>query len=270
MMAGGAAPAMMVKSSKDPTLPAVTGECPAIKEGSYPMDYMGLKGLLWEVGPKKTGTGSLIFYWHGTGLPNSEYSFMFPPQALADLKAKGGILVSPDSGTNTGGDCSGTGIFAMDDFKTADNIAACAVKNWGIDPHRIYATGCSAGGLQSGCMAMMRSSYMAAAVTNSGGEVFPIPQSDRTHMAALMTIHGAPGVDMVIVDFNETSKVIDDAVKAGGGFAIDCNHGGGHCSAPADAYMAGWQFMQDHPFGFEKEPYGGTLPAIFPKYCKIW
>jgi hypothetical protein len=264
------APGPVVMSSKDPKIPAINGDCPAFKEGSSTSDFQGLKGVMWEIGPKMSGTGSLIFYWHGTGLPNSEYTFMMPANVVQQLKQKGGILVSPQSGTGTGGDCSGTATFAIDDFKIADQIAACAVKNWGIDPHRIYSTGCSAGGLQAGCMAKMRSSYLAAAVSNSGGEVFPMQPMDKTHIGAMMTIHGAPGADVVIVDFSDTSKTIDDSIKQLGGFAIDCNHGGGHCGAPADAYTAAWQFMQDHPFGYDKEPYGGTLPAIFPKYCKIW
>jgi hypothetical protein len=134
-----------------------------------------------------------------------------PAMLINDIKAKGGIIVSPQSGTGTGGDCSGTGTFAMDDFKIADQIVGCAVKNWGIDPHRIYATGCSAGGLQSGCMAMMRSGYMAAAVPNSGGEVGPIQPQDPSHIPALMTMHGKAGQDVVIVDFSQTSATMDSS-----------------------------------------------------------
>jgi hypothetical protein len=275
--AGGGMPAAgssAVKTAKDPKIPAVAGMCPPFKEGTTTMDFMGLKGVVFEVGAKLNGTGSLIFYWHGTGSVAGEYaSSTIQAPILADLKAKGGILVSPQSGTGTGGDCSGTATFAMDDFKTADQIAACAVKDWNIDPHRIYSSGCSAGGLQAGCMAMMRSSYMAAAVPNSGGEVFPVAKDDPMHTASMMTIHGAPGSDVVIVDFSDTSATIDDAIKMAGGYAMDCNHGGGHCglpALPAEVAMAGWQFMQDHPFGVSPEPYAMGIPASFPKYCKAW
>jgi poly(3-hydroxybutyrate) depolymerase len=234
-------------------------------------NFMGLAGIVWEVGPKSEGTGSLIFYWHGTGSSDTEYVVNVP--FLAELKSMGGILVSPQSGTGTGGDCSGTGTFAMDDFKVADQIAACAVRDWGTDPHRIWATGCSAGGLQAGCMALMRSSYMAGAVPNSGGEYLPIGQEDMSHAPSMMTVHGMAGQDVVIIDFSQSSKMIDDQVKAAGGFAIDCDHGGGHCAIPmlpADVANAGWQFMKDHPFGVSTEPYAGGLPASFPTYCKIW
>jgi hypothetical protein len=276
-IAGAAAPtggSGSVMTAKDPKLPAVSGACPPLKEGTSTMDFMGLKGVIFEVGPKQSGTGSLIFYWHGTGSFAGEYaSSTIQAPILADLKAKGGILVSPQSGTGSGGDCSGTATFAMDDFKTADQIAACAVKDWNIDPHRIWSSGCSAGGLQAGCMAQMRSSYLAGAVPNSGGEVFPIAAQDPSHIGSMLTIHGAPGSDVVIVDFSDTSATIDNAIKMAGGFAVDCNHGGGHCGLPAlppEVAAAGWEFMNAHPFGVKPEPYASGLPADFPKYCKIW
>jgi hypothetical protein len=261
-------------TSKDPKIPDIKGDCPTFAEGTATMDFMGLSGVIFEVGPKSEGTGTLVFYWHGTGSFAGEYaSSTFQAEELADLKAQGGILVSPQSGLGSGGDCSGTGTFAMDDFNVSDQIAACAVRDWGIDPHRIFASGCSAGGLQSGCMAMMRSSYMAGAVPNSGGEVFPIAADDPSHTPSMLTIHGMMGSDVVIVDFSQTSATMDDAIKMAGGFAVDCDHGGGHCGLPLlppEAAAAGWQFMKDHPFGVDPEPYATMLPSSFPSYCKIW
>jgi hypothetical protein len=264
----------VVMGSGDPKIPEVTGDCPQFAEGTQNMDFMDFHGAIWEIGPKSNGTGTLVFYWHGTGSTSGEYaSSTFQGAALQELKSMGGILVSPQSGSGTGGDCSGTGTFAMDDFNTADQIAACAVRDWGIDPHRIWATGCSAGGLQSGCMMMMRSSYMAGAVPNSGGEVFPIGAEDPSHVGSILTIHGEAGSDVVIVDFSDTSKTMDDAVKAAGGFAVDCNHHGGHCGLPLlppEASAAGWEFIKSHPFGVNPEPYASGLPSSFPEYCKIW
>jgi hypothetical protein len=58
-------------------------------------------------------------------------------------------------------------------------------------------------------------------------------------------------------------------IKSHGGFAVDCNHGGGHCGAPADDIAAQWQFCKDHPFGVSPEPYKNGLPSGFPSYCTI-
>jgi poly(3-hydroxybutyrate) depolymerase len=155
----------------------------------------------------------------------------------------------------------------MGDFDIADQIAACAVRDYHIDPHRIYTTGCSAGGLQAGCMATMRSNYIAAVLPNSGGVVFQ-QALEGMHVPAVMTMHGGAS-DMVIVTFSQTSATLDMQFKSAGGFVINCDHGGGHCQAPADLQAAGWVFLKDHPYGVSPEPYGMTLPANFPSYCKI-
>jgi poly(3-hydroxybutyrate) depolymerase len=227
----------------------------------------GLSGISLEVGPKAAqGGGSLIFYWHGTGSTAGEYKFMMPAAVTKEIVGAGGIIVSFQSSLRTGGDCSGTATFSKGDFGVADLIAACAVRDHNIDPRRIYTTGCSAGGLQAGCMAQLRSNYIAAAVPNSGGTVFPQTFQSKTHVPAAMTMHGGAS-DQVVVSFSQTSATFDKSMKAAGGFVINCNHGGGHCGAPAPLYTAGWQFMKDHPFGTEPSPYESSLPSSFPSYC---
>jgi hypothetical protein len=54
-----------------------------------------------------------------------------------------------------------------------------------------------------------------------------------------------------------------------GGFAVDCDDGGRICGAPAEVITAQWQFLEDHPFDVAADPYAGSLPPIFPSYCKI-
>ena len=64
-----------------------------------------------------------------------------------------------------------------------------------------------------------------------------------------------------------TSATYDTQMKGAGAFVVNCNHGGGHCQAPAALYTAAWQFMKDHPFGVDPEPYSPMLPTTFPDYC---
>jgi hypothetical protein len=147
---------------------------------------------------------------------------------------------------------------------------ACAFQQYNLDPHRIYTAGGSAGALQAGAMVYQRSNYIAASLPNSGGyatggRIFQNPN----HIPAIMTMHGAKGVDVVIVDFSQQSLFLDGDVAKHGGLAIDCDHGGGHVGAPDTLKLAGWQFFKDHPFGVSPEPYANGLPASFPKYCKI-
>ena len=245
-----------------PKIPEPTGACPEFRTGTATIG--GLSGIAVQAGAKKNGTGSLLFYWHGTGSTSGEVR-LFPAQR--ELLAEGGIIISPQRSLGSGGDCSGTGTFSKDDMKVADLIVACAVKNHGINPRRIYTTGCSAGGLQAGCFASLRSSYVAAAVPNSGGIVVPQRIQDPAHIPALMTMHGSQA-DTVIVTFSQTSATLGRQFAAAGGFVLNCNHGGGHCQAPAALQAAGWQFMKDHPFGTKPSPYLTKLPSAFPSYCR--
>ena len=247
-----------------PKIPEPTGTCPEFRTGTATIG--GLSGIAVQAGAKKNGTGALLFYWHGTGSSSGEVR-LFPAAAQRELLAEGGIIISPQRSLGSGGDCSGTATFSKDDMKVADLIVACAVKNHGINPRRIYTTGCSAGGLQAGCFATLRSSYVAAAVPNSGGIVVPQRIQDPAHIPALMTMHGSQA-DTVIVTFSQTSASLGRQFANAGGFVLNCNHGGGHCQAPAALQSAGWQFMKDHPFGTKPSPYASGVPSSFPNYCK--
>ena len=251
-------------SGADPIIPPVSGDCPTFATGT--VTVAGLAGITLQVGPKSQGTGPLLFYWHGTGQQASEVNALVPAAVRQEIMSQGGIIVSFQGSLGTGGDCSGTATFSRDDFKVADQIAACAVRDYGISPRRIFTTGCSAGGLQAGCMGAMRSSYIAAVAPNSGGEVTNQTIQDPTRVPAVMTMHGGAS-DMVIVSFATTSATYDTEMKAAGSFVINCDHGGGHCQAPAALYTAAWQFMKDHPFGVAPEPYSSMIPATFPNYC---
>ena len=259
--------AMPADDSHLPIIPPLNGECPDFTTGTKTVN--GLRGISFQVGAKKEGppTGPLVFYWHGTGSSSFEGS-SFP--GISEILDQGGVFVAFSGSLGTGGDCSGTGTFSQDDFKVADQIVACAVQNHNIDARRIYATGCSAGGLFAGCMGIERSSYLAATVPNSGGVTIGYgPIQDPKRMPAVMTMHGGPG-DVVIVTFSETSKAYDTLmVRNGSPIVINCDHGGGHCGAPGSLYESGWQFMKDHPFGTKPSPYMAGLPAGFHSSCEI-
>lgn len=248
--------------------PLPQGECPTLATGTATIG--GLGGISLQVGPKSAGTGALIFYWHGTGSMANEVDMLIPAPVRQEILGAGGMIVSFQGTLGTGGDCSGTRTFSKDDFQIADLIVACAIKNQGIDPRRIYTTGCSAGGLQAACMGALRSSYIAATAPNSGGALPSFPAiEDPARVPATMTMHGG-ATDMVIVSFANTSAAYDRQIKDAGGFVVNCNHGGGHCQAPAPLYIAAWDFMKSHPFGVAPEPYSSGLPASFPSYCSIF
>ena len=155
----------------------------------------------------------------------------------------------------------------MGDFELTDQLVACAVKNHNVDPRRIYTTGCSAGGLFATAMAAMRSNYVAAAAPNSGGFAgFPVA-FQGAYTPPLMTMHGAAGVDVVVIDFSESSKTADGIFSGRGGFVINCDHGGRHCGAGR------WRVsgvLQGAPVRRLAEPVDRRLPAGFNSFCKLY
>lgn len=268
---GGTTPITPVATGgADPVIPKPTGACPSFKSGTQMIG-----GLSVEVyaGPKSSGTKApLVFFWHGTGGAGKDAERL-PAAMRKEIMDAGGILISPSTTTMMGEDVTFfLGVwFTTGDFAWADDIAACAVQDYNVDPRRIYATGCSAGGLMAGVMAFQRSNYLAASAPNSGGVAVPgqdKPQ-DPKRVAASMTMHGAKGVDNVFIDFADSSATQYTSAKGKASIVIDCEHPSGHCMAPPDLQVAAWQFMKDHPFGVSPEPYANGLPASFPTYCMV-
>ena len=251
----------------EPIIPEISGECPTFKAGTSTATVLGISATI-IAGAQKDGTGSLLFYWYGTG-GLGDVGFL--PQAVKDdLTSQGGIIFAQNQALNTGGDCSGTGTFGIDDMKISDQVVACAVKNYGINPKRIYATGCSAGGLMTGCMGIMRSNYIAAVAPNSGGITIGYGKlQNPMHAPDAITMNGGAG-DNVIVNFGNTSEGYDNYILKYGGFAVNCIHSSGHCGAPPGLYGSAWQFLKDHPFGTKPSPYAGGLPSGFDPTCKIF
>jgi hypothetical protein len=251
----------------DPIIPPVNGACPMIKSGTSTATVAGLSATI-IAGDKKDNTGSLLIYYYGTGKLGDVNTL--PAAIKTDITAQGGIVFALNAAKNTGGDCSGTGTFGIDDFAVVDQFVACAVKDYGINPKRIYATGCSAGGLTTGCMGIMRSNYIAAVAPNSGGITIGYGKlQDPMRVPSAITMNGGAG-DNVIVNFGDTSEGYDNYILKYGGFAVNCIHNSGHCGAPAALYQSAWQFLKDHPFGTKPSPYANGLPSGFHSSCKIF
>ncbi len=266
----------------EPVIPAPNMPCPVFQSGTTTI--MGMSVEVYA-GPKSTGKKApLVFHWHGTGgngkdVETSRFGGVdgagIPEEVRTEILAEGGIIISASDNETVREGQDVTVLLGVwytpGDLKLADLVVACAVEQHNIDPRRIFTTGCSAGGLMSGVMAFHRSSYLAASVPNSGGLATAGMDvlEDPSHVPALMTMHGARGADFVFIEFADSSQTLYTSVVAKGGFAINCDHGGGHCAAPKELKLAMWQFMKDHPFGVSPEPYANGLPASFPSYCKI-
>jgi poly(3-hydroxybutyrate) depolymerase len=218
---------------------------------------------IWT-GPANT-KGPMVFYWHGTGSNSAEAQSGLGP-GLAEVQSKGGVVASFTTTTAMGMN-TGNAVWYTGDFAMADIILSCAVKQGLVDVRQIYTAGCSAGGLQVGAMVYGRSSYLAAAMPNSGGTTFAYTMQDK-HVPAMCSTHGGAS-DVVIISFPMATATMNMDLRAKGGFVVNCDHGGGHCQSPPAVKTAQWEFLKAHPFGVSPEPYAAGLPADFPTFCTI-
>ena len=257
-----------VSSGAAPTnLPTPTGTCPTIKSGS--VTFLGQPVTIWAGTPTDTQHGPVVIYWFATMSSPKEALQGLGQAAIDEIVAEGGLVAAPGA-SNKKGSNTGDMVWYTGDFETTDEVIACAIQQMHIDTRRIYASGFSAGGLQTTVMSYARSNYMASVAPYSGGTsgFGNGTAQDPSNVPAAMVIHGAPGSDTFIMDFAAASATYESDVKSRGGFAIDCNHGGGH-QIPSGIQPSVWEFMKDHPYKVKPDPYAAGLPAGFPSYCLI-
>jgi poly(3-hydroxybutyrate) depolymerase len=231
---------------------------------------------IWAGSSPPAQPGPLVFFWYGTGGQTSDATYLFGQTQIDAVTAAGG-LVAAVAASNHQGTNTGNGVWYTGDFATADEVVACAIAHNRIDPRRIYATGDSAGGLQTTWMAYARSGYIAAVGPLSGGltgasgyylDPINAPQ-DPTNVPAALVTHGAQGMDVVAgYDFAVSSAAYEADIAAKAGFSVDCNTGAGHVSGPPQICPAIWRFFQDHPFKV-RQTYASGLPSVFPSYCRV-
>jgi hypothetical protein len=243
-------------------LPQPKGTCAPFTTGD--MTFNGQKFKVWAGAPAH---GPLVIYWYATGSSVNEVGSGMGQAAISEITSQGGVVAAMYKTTATGQN-TGNNVWYTGDFDYSDEVVACAIQQQHIDTRHIHAAGFSAGGLQTGYMAFARSNYMASVVTYSGGSLTQTLQ-DPGNVPSVMCQHGTKGQDVVILDFSDASHSLETAMTGKGGFALDCDHGGGHMIPGADV-AATWHFMKDHPYKSAKpDAYVGGIPAGFPSYCKI-
>jgi poly(3-hydroxybutyrate) depolymerase len=270
-------------------LPVATGTCPGFAEGAgctvdsismicdfSPSGLVPRKVRIWMSEAARSQDGPLIVFWHGltrTASDAAGAAVGLGPDVVAEVVTAGGIVAAPERSEKRETPALGQlpwllalGTGEDDDLRVMDEVVACARSEVGIDLRRIHTTGMSAGGLQTGQVGARRSGYLASTVVFSGGQAADPPIQDPSNLYAVALFHGGPQ-DVVLINFMDQETMYRERLNSQGHFNIICNHGANHSIPPAAA-MAGWVFMQDHPYGVSPEPYAGGLPASMPAYCE--
>jgi predicted esterase len=224
--------------------------------------------LIWVSDQAQTLDGPLVFFWHGAGGDPSEAPYVLGPamQAVVDM---GGIVAAPFHDPNAGSlpwYLSGGGSDDTD-LRIADEVLACARQTVGVDVRRIHSVGFSAGAMHNTQFVAFRSGYLASIVNYSGARLSEPDEQDPTNKYPAMLFYGGPS-DQVVISFDTETHAYEDALKASGHFTFLCNHDMGH-TVPDSGVAAAWQFLLDHPFGAQPEPYLASLPSSFPDYCSL-
>jgi hypothetical protein len=254
-------------------LPTVSGTCPTITTNTA-LTFNGEPVSIWAPSSTPATPGPLVMFWYETGGSANDVTWQFGTTEIGEVTAAGGVVASFAHSTATGTN-TGDNVWYTGDFTTADQVVACAIQQHKIDPKRIYAMGASAGALQTTWMSYARSGYLAAVATISGGltgtggfYLTPTTLQDPSNIPAALVNHGAPGMDVVGIDFAVASAAWEANIKTQSGFSVDCNTGGGHVSGTPQIDPAIWTFFQDHPFKV-KDDYTSGLPSDFPSDCQI-
>ena len=253
-------------------LPKAAGACPEFAPGKVTFSPAagGRDVQLWMTDAATSMDGPLVFFWHGVGGSPTDATYAFGKAVIDEITAMGGVVAAPFHDPAAGqfpwyltlGGTNETDLLVMDE------VLACAIEKVGVDMRRIHSAGFSAGAMNTTQVGWRRSGYIASVVTFSGAQLGNnVPDQDPTNLFPAMVIHGGPK-DVVIINFMDNSIKYADALKEAGHFAFLCNHGKEH-TIPSDIRGPAWQFLKDHPFGQQPEPYLNGLPASFPAYCGL-
>lgn len=253
-------------------LPKPTSACPELVDGtvSFAPDGKARDVRIWIGDAAKDKDGPIVFFWHGAGGSPTDTPYALSQAVIDDIVASGGIVAAPvhDPGAGQLPWFLCLGGTDESDLRVMDEVLACAIEKVGVDQRHIHSVGFSAGAMNTTQVGWRRSGYIASVVTFSGAQMGNAPpDQDPLNLFPAMAFHGGPE-DIVIIKFQEQTEKYVQFLKDAGHFAFLCDHGKKH-TVPADGRAPAYQFLKDHPFGVQPEPYKDGLPAGFPAYCKL-
>jgi predicted esterase len=272
-------------------LPKSTGVCPGFVIGDgCTADLSGVAPMVCTFTPTCTPVqrvakvwppaqlqgAPLVIFWHRYSGDASEIisGGIGLGGVTNQIPMEGGLLIAPEQdpripyGSASNPDPNAMpwwkalGVGPDDDICLTDEIVACAIEKAGIDIRRIYWTGYHYGAMWAGQLARERSGYLAALAIMSGSQNLETPSQDPYNKYPTLLSYDGEG-DWYIISFSAAARDVQASLKNDGHYALLCDS----TITFMDEETAMWQFMKDHPFGIQPEPYLAGRPPVIPAGC---
>lgn len=260
------------------------GACPTLvdghnlfQSGSAMRDFR----LVLPANPKADERFPVLFLWHWLGGSADDFFEKGQIQLAADTQRF--IAVIPESKGDTFKwpfEVIASQARMDEEFAFFDDMLACVSEQFNVNKECVASAGVSAGALFTGQLAGFRGDYLSSIVVLSGGTggslIKPFANPER-RMPAIVLWGGPTDNCFGVMNFEQTSKDLEQNLESRGHFFVECIHNCGHAEPPLDAqpglstYAPMWQFVLDHPYWLKagQSPYATTWPESMPSWCAI-
>lgn len=266
-----------------PAPPEYTGgECPALVPGFNTLPTVTGDREFLLVAPTDVQRGEVlpvIFLWHWLGGDAQDFADTGQVQAAADeyrfiaaIPEAAGDLTFKWPYSTVDSDAR-----MQEEFVFFDDMLACIAQTYTIEPNCVSSVGVSAGALWTSQLAGGRGDYLSSIVVLSGGTGGLVkPWTPSPHIMPALVLWGGPD-DMCFVNFEETSKDLEENLVADGHSILECVHNCEHAEPPFDqpegtnAFAPMWQYVLAHPYWLEdgESPWDAGLPENTPPWCSM-
>ncbi|MBI5501651.1 MAG: hypothetical protein HY907_15510 [Deltaproteobacteria bacterium] len=270
-------------------LPSYALECPTLVPGRNTITSTGAAReflLVVPAAPVSAESFPVIVLWHWLGGEAANFVETGEVQVAAD--AQRFLAVVPEAK----GDLPMKWPFGLwdvegrvnEEVRFFDDMLACVAEQFAVNRNCVSTVGVSAGGLWVPQLAQRRSRILASFLVLSGGVgqdgdwLNPVRGwVPAGHHLPALVLWGGP-TDFCGLEFQSTSRHLEDGLVAGGHFLVECVHNCSHAVPPfvpppgESTYAFLWRFAFDHPYWLRdgESPYQVTgLPAGAPEWCGL-
>jgi predicted esterase len=268
-----------------PPLPAYDGTCPELQAGRNTIESAGAERELVLVVPEDLQPDErlpVFFLWHWLGGSPDAFIDRGDVQTAANVFRF--VAVVPESKGDVGFRWPFTSAESderiEEELRFFDDMLACVAEQFDVNESCISTVGVSAGALWVAQLAQGRGEYLSSFLSLSGGTGGEIvrPWNGASHPMPAMVLWGGPD-DTCVIDFDLTSRDLEEGLDADGHFVLECIHNCAHGQPPFDLPMAMtefeplWLFALDHPYWIDagSSPWlaGGGTPPQMPSWCAM-